>query len=436
MLSVALLACACGGGSSSGTAAGDTAAVTTDGLKGGSVPTPAPAPTPVSAPAPTTAPVPAPPPPAPAPAPAASTATPLSVGALLFREKSLSASGQLACASCHDEASAHADPAGTTLPLGGVSMSVQGFRSSPSLRYLEDNTAFRFGGNGAPRGGFTWDGRADTRAAQAAGPLLAVNEMANADIAAVAARVRSLGYFSDFARVFGLAAGAGDQAVYDTLRTALQTYQQLDPDYQRFNSRFDQFLDGKIALSAQEQRGLAVFNDPARGNCSSCHSSQTGGDGSRPLFTNFGYFALGVPRNPAITANADPAFFDMGLCGPKRTDLSARTDLCGFFKVPTLRNAALTAPYFHNGAVARLEDVVRFYATRDSNPAWYPAVAPGVLPYNDLPPTLRGNVHQGAPFNRGRAPRISPQDADDLVAFLRTLTDDPTLPPASRFVGR
>jgi cytochrome c peroxidase len=294
------------------------------------------------------------------------TATALSVGTLLFREKALSASGRLACASCHDENSGHADPAGTTLPLGGVSMTVQGFRSSPSLRYLEDNTAFRFGGNGNPRGGFTWDGRADTRAAQAAGPLLAVNEMANADVAAVAARVRALGYFSDFARVFGVAAGASDQAVYDTLRTALQTYQQLDPDYQRFNSRFDQFLDGKIALTAQEQRGLAVFNDPTRGNCSNCHSSQTGGDGSRPLFTNFGYFALGVPRKPA----------------------------------------------------------------------WYPAVAPGVLPYDDLPQALRGNVFQGAPFGRGRAPRISPQDADDLVAFLRTLTDDPTLPAASRFVGR
>ena len=146
---------------------------------------------------------------------------------------------------------------------------------------------------------------------------------------------------------------------------------------------------------------------------------------TRALFTNFGYFALGVPRNRSA-ATADPSFFDMGLCGPVRTDLAHRTDLCGKFKVPTLRNVALTAPYFHNGAVATLQDAVSFYATRDIDPArWYPVVDGTIDKFNDLPAAYRGNVDQQPPFGQqpGQAPRLSAQDVQDLTAFLHTLTD-------------
>jgi cytochrome c peroxidase len=109
-----------------------------------------------------------------------------------------------------------------------------------------------------------------------------------------------------------------------------------------------------------------------------------------------------------------------------RTDLSHRTDLCGMFKVPTLRNVALTAPYFHNGVMATLEEAVAFYATRDSDPArWYPTVGGVVQRFNDLPPAYRGNVTQQAPFGPAApgGPRLSPQDVQDIVSFLGTLTD-------------
>jgi cytochrome c peroxidase len=320
------------------------------------------------------------------------------------------------------------------LPLGGPALDRQGFRSSPSLNYLSTNRAFRFNANGKPVGGFTWDGRADNRQAQAAGPLLDANEMANPSMAAAASRLRQLSYFADLVRLFGLSASATDQQVFDAATLALATYQADDADFERFNSRFDQFLDGKITLTAQETHGLEIFNDPQRGNCASCHPSQVGADGSRPLFTDFGFHALGLPRNPAILANADAAFFDLGLCGPKRTDLAGRTDLCGQFKVPTLRNIALTAPYFHNGSVATLEDAVAFYATRDLDPArWYPLVNGQPDRFNDLPVALRANVIQTPPFGLapGARPRLSPQDVADLVAFLRTLTDDIDAPAAS-----
>ena len=349
----------------------------------------------------------------------------VAVGDLLFHDTRLSAAGNLACASCHVQARGHADAEGVLLPLGGPALDQPGLRSSPTLDYLNDNRAFAFDNQGDPSGGFTWDGRADSRAAQALGPLLAANEMAHASSAAVVARVRTLPYFGQLLSATALGTAASDAEVLQALQTALQSYQSGDPDYQRFTSKFDAVQDGRASFTAQEARGLRLFNSPQQGNCASCHSSTPPPGQARALFTNFGYFALGVPRNRGA-ATADPAFFDMGLCGPVRTDLAHRTDLCGKFKVPTLRNVALTAPYFHNAAVATLQDAVSFYATRDIDPArWYP-VANGVVDkFNDLPVAYRGNVNQLPPFGLqpGQPPRLSAQDVQDLVAFLGTLTD-------------
>ncbi len=358
--------------------------------------------------------------------PVALTATQLSVAQALFAEKSLSASGQLACASCHTDETAHSTAAGVALPVGGVLMNQQVFRSSPSLMYKSTTPAFSFQNNGDPVGGFDWDGRVNTMTDQAAGPLLASNEMANANINVLVARLRALSYYNDFARLFNVPANATDQQVYDILRSAFETYQRQDPDYLLFNSKYDKFLDGTATLSASEERGRQLFNTPNKGNCASCHSSQIGPGQQRPLFTNFRYAALGIPRNTAIIANQDATFFDMGLCGPVRTDLSARTDLCGQFKIPTLRNIAITAPYFHNSGIDTLTNVVKFYATRDSNPAlWYPSVNGNVVKFNDLPANLRTNVPiNRAPFNSN----LSTQEIDDIVAFLQTLTDDRTAP--------
>jgi len=253
--------------------------------------------------------------------------------------------------------------------------------------------------------------------------------MANSNINILASRVRALSYYKDFASVFNVSTNATDQQIYDTLRNAFEVYQRQDPDYLLFNSKFDKFLDGTATLSASEERGRQLFNTPAKGNCASCHSSQIGPGQQRPLFTNFRYAALGVPRNNQVVANQDPTFFDMGLCGPVRTDLIARTDLCGQFKIPTLRNIAITAPYFHNSSVDTLTNAVKFYATRDSNPAlWYPTVNGTVIKFNDLPANLRGNVQiNKAPFNSN----LSTQEIDDIVAFLQTLTDDRTAPANS-----
>jgi cytochrome c peroxidase len=359
------------------------------------------------------------PPPLPAPAPVPTLAA---VGDRLFDDVRLSASGRLACASCHVQARGHADAAGGFLPLGGADGTHEGLRSSPSARYLDQAGPFGFDAQGRPRGGLFWDGRADSRAEQTRGPLFNADEMANADVAALAARLRALPYAADLRAAANLPAAATDEQLVDAAVTALVRYQAEDARFHPFTSKFDAVQDGRAAFTPQEQRGLALFNDPQRGNCASCHSSRPSPGLNRALFTDFSYHALGVPRNQS-RATADAGFFDLGLCA--RPELAGRADLCGLFRTPSLRNVALTGPYFHNARFAALEDAVAFYATRESDPArWYPTVNGQVQLYNDLPAVYRPNVQQGAPFRRaGQPPALNAQDVADVVAFLRTLSD-------------
>jgi cytochrome c peroxidase len=335
----------------------------------------------------------------------------------------------MSCATCHDPSLGHStNNPGGVVPAGGDTLATPGFRNSPSLRYLHRTPAFYFAKDGTPTGGFTRDGRANSLQEQAGTPLVAAHEMANVTAAGFVTRLRAATYADEFRRVFGAAIFDDADAAFDRARLALQQYQLEDAEFHPFDSKYDLFLAGRATLSPRELQGLALFNNPAKGNCAACHPSGRGADGSPPLFTDFTYDNIGVPRNPDIPANADPTYYDMGLCGPFRTDLANRTDLCGAFKVPTLRNVAVTAPYFHNGRFKTLKEVVGFYVRRDTNPEeWYPLAADGsVRKFDDLPRQYHGNVNvTEVPYNRhiGEAPALTPDEIDLVVEFLNTLTD-------------
>ncbi len=349
------------------------------------------------------------------------------LGRLIFADASLSVSGKLSCASCHDPMRAHAGGDGLAVPFGGPTGTTPGFRNAPSLNYLERNTPFFFASDGTPTGGFDRDGRANSLAEQSERPLLAPHEMANGDHATVVSKLARAPYAAQFQQLFGANIFSDPDTAFARLQYALQQYQNEDDDFHPYNSKYDAFVAGKAQLTAQELHGLALFNDPQKGNCAGCHPSSKV-NGQPALFTDFTYDNLGVPRNEKIPANADPTYYDLGLCGPFRTDLAGRGDLCGAFKVPTLRNIAVTAPYFHNGRFENLQDVVRFYVRRDTNPEeWYPLAADGSIDkFNDLPPQYRNNVNQTeVPYNRkpGDAPALNDAEIADLIAFLQTLTD-------------
>jgi cytochrome c peroxidase len=351
------------------------------------------------------------------------------LGELIFKDATLSASGRMSCASCHDPALGHASPfAQSPVALGGPGLDQQGLRNPPTLRYLRFNTSFHFEPDGTPMGGFFWDGRAASLQEQARGPFLNAREMANPDVASVVAKLAAAPYAAQFRQVFGDQIFTQPDAAFDRATFALQRYQQEDPDFAPFSSKFDAFTAGKAQFTGQELNGLALFNRPDKGNCAACHPSTKPANAPGALFTDFSYDSLGVPRNQAILANADPNFFDLGLCGPGRADLASRTDLCGAFKVPTLRNVALRQRFFHNGVFTSLDQVLRFYVRRDTNPElWYSTDTLGnPIPYDDLPAGLRGNVNRTeGPYNRspGQGPALSDSELNDLAAFLRTLTD-------------
>ena len=356
------------------------------------------------------------------------------LGEKVFSDQSLSASGKQSCASCHSPANAHAQTNDLAVQLGGADGTVAGLRATPSLRYIHANPVFAFDKAGTPIGGFDRDGRVQSLSEQAQRPFLAPHEMANVSKEAVVARLSKASYAGQFKQLFGAAILDNADQAFERLSFALQQFQKEDPSFHPFDSRYDRFLAGKETLDMAELRGLALFNDPAKGNCAACHTSARGPDGAPPLFTDFSFDNLGVPRNPRIPANRDDHYFDMGLCGPDRTDLATRVDLCGAFKVPTLRNVATRKVFFHNGVFSSLQDVVGFYARRDTNPEqWYPMAADGsVLKFNDLPAKLHTNVNTSeAPYNRrpGMVPALSSTDIDDLVKFLGTLSDADQLHP-------
>ena len=365
-----------------------------------------------------------------APAPAdSSLSRRAQLGEKIFKDISLSGSGQQACISCHAPETGHAGALnGKPSEPGGVMMELEGGRTAPGLRYLASNKSFNFDKEGTPNGGFFWDGRATSLMDQAGKPFFNPKEMANASVEDLIARLARTSYAVEFQKEFGADIFKSPAEALQRVQLALQAYQLEDTDFRPYTSKYDEFLRGRAALSEQELRGLALFNAKDKGNCAACHPSAKGADGSFPLFTDFSYDALGVPRNTALTQNADPAFFDLGLCARDGGDLLARQDLCGAFKVPSLRNVAQRKAYFHNGRFSSLREVVSFYVQRDIYPEkWYPRLADGSIDkFNDLPPALRGNVNTSeGPYNRkpGDAPALSESEIDDVVAFLRTLSD-------------
>lgn len=365
------------------------------------------------------------------------------LGARLFREPRLSASGRQSCASCHDPAHGYGPPDAQPVEPGGKAMDRHSFRTPPSLTYLQAIPPFtehQFDSeeeadesiDNGPTGGLTWDGRVDGAARQALIPLLSEDEMANIRPEAVERALVSAGYGPELdALRLPLARGEKGEAVRQSrLSVALEAFETYFQDWKTFypyNSKYDLFLAGKVDLTPLEARGLAVFNDPDKGNCNSCHISTPGRDGTPPQLSDYGMIALAVPRNRQIPANRDPHFYDLGLCGPLRTDFRNRPDYCGLFRTPSLRNVARRKTFFHNGVMHDLRDAVAFYATRDSDPArWYGKDASGIRRYDDLPRKYWGNINNDPPFGGvgQKKATLTDADIDAIVAFLHTLTDN------------
>jgi cytochrome c peroxidase len=383
------------------------------------------------------------------------------LGQKIFFDARLSGSGTMSCASCHVPGNAYAPANSLAAQMGGRRLRLQGIRAVPSLTYLERtprymlrlDTAFdpdegrpakasrvaaiakaKAGGVGTlnalqgepmvPEGGMDWDGRAATLAEQAAGPLLDPREMANPEERELLARLEAAPYAGELVAVFGPEVFRSPSVGLVDAYLALARFQMEDRSFHAYNSKFDYYLAGRAQLTAEEMRGMKLFDDPRKGNCAACHLDKPTKNRLAPVFTDYEFEALGVPRNRQLSVNRDEHFFDEGLCGPLRKDAGEGID-CGLFKTPTLRNVATRRVFFHNGEMHSLEDAVRFYVERETRPErWYPRRGDGsVVMYDDLPARHRANVDVAdPPFNRHRdeEPALNEQEIRDVVAFLTT----------------
>lgn len=332
------------------------------------------------------------------------------VGKAIFFDESLSEPAGQSCASCHDPDTGFASPASImqrpdTTSSGGVSHGADpskfSLRNAPTAAYaLFSPLPYWDAEAGTLVGGQFLDHRAADLEEQARGPFLNPVEMANPDKATVVNKLRNRPYASRFQAIYGANIFDDVDQAYIAMSRAIAAYER-STEFSPFSSKFDAYIRGEASLTPSELRGLAIFRDPLKGNCDACHPST----GDAPLFTDFTNDNLGLPRNNDIPAyEEDPGLVDRGL-GAILND----PQFDGRFKVPTLRNVALTAPYMHNGVFDTLEEVVRFYNTAcaPGNPdGWDPPEVPETRNCTEL-----GNLN------------LTDQEITDLVNFMHTLTD-------------
>ena len=347
------------------------------------------------------------------------------LGRRIFNDTMLSEPKGQSCASCHQPRRAFGSRGATS---AGADPTLFGSRNAPALTYSMFTPPLQSGGDEGPAsffGGQFRDGRANFLEDQVPFPMLNPIEMGNPSGDVVMKKVAAAPYADQFRQVYGANVFDDPATAFLDLADAVAAFER-SPDFRRFDSKFDAYRRGDATLTDAEARGLALFNDPDRANCASCHL--TGADkvfGPRPLLTDFGFDNIGVPRNPAnqyyrMDAGINPEgkkFVDVGLGNVVPMDY-----VKGQFKSPSLRNIAVSGPYMHNGYFKTLRGVLDFYNTRDVKPrcankftSEADAEAQGCWPA----PEVAENVNMKDLGNL----KLSDQEIDDMLAFLGTLTD-------------
>ncbi|MBK8816307.1 MAG: methylamine utilization protein MauG [Methylococcaceae bacterium] len=390
------------------------------------------------------------------------------LGMLLYQDKNLSINRNQSCSSCHsllplpgtkspiNQVPGFVDTAnvktGNPVSIGSF-INKNGSLNAPSVGYAAYSPLFHWDEQDQLFvGGQFWNGRATDLVEQAKGPFLNPVEMAMPNEWSVVSRLKeNRGYRFLFKNLYGLnlddvpaypgstssqpPTPASVSIIYEQMARAISIFEK-SAFFNKFNSKFDYVAMGKTSFTELEQRGLDLFNDETKGNCAACHISQIETDEQgkikAPLFTDFTYDNIGLPRNVNIPGNPEP---NLGLGG--RADIAANDpdgNEIGKHKVMSLRNIALTPPYGHNGVFKSLEQIVHFYNTRDTlgyvadnrdkgfgKTGW---PAPEIL--QNVNHDELGNLH------------LTTNDEKAIVAFLKTLTDDypkwgndPLVPPGS-----
>jgi cytochrome c peroxidase len=320
------------------------------------------------------------------------------LGKALFEDKNFSRRATQSCKTCHNGLTGFADPTNvidpenTVVSLGDDGESLGG-RNAPTAAYAGYSPVrFRDQVTGEYYGGLFWDGRkdgselGDPLAEQAQGPPLNPVEMDMESVAAVVDVIEEF-YLDEFKKVYRKDFVYDDQIIFNLFARAIAAYER-SAEVEKFDSYFDRGV-----LTSTEKSGKGLFKK----HCAVCHSMDNN-SGNGPLFTTFGYANIGIPDNPIIDGDNG----DLGLGAIVIDENPALQN--GKFKIPTLRNVAVTAPYGHNGYFPTLQDIVNFKNTRDVGD-W------------EMP-----DVNQNLTYMIGDL-GLTDNQVNSIVQFLKTLTD-------------
>jgi len=387
------------------------------------------------------------------PSPALAQESLAALGRLVFFDATLSDPAGQSCGSCHSPAAGWTGPSSEVNAQGAVYEGAVhgrfGNRKPPSASYatfspplqldpVEDHFV----------GGNFWDGRAtgwllgSPSADQAQEPFLNPVEQNLPDAETLVDKVCAGAYGDRFRSLFGHSICDSRLNAYNAIAQAVAAF-EASAEVNPFSSKYDHYLKDpeRFPLDEQERLGLELFDREDKGNCAACHPSQPGPSGEPPLFTDFTYDNLGVPRNPAnpwyAMAKRNPAgrdWVDDGLGAFLKTvpRLASRAEEnLGKQKVPTVRNVDLrpshdfVKAYMHNGALKSLAEVVHFYNTRDTKSACEATEDP--RPGKNCWPAaeVAVNVNEEELGDLG----LTPEEEEAIVAFMKTLSDG-WMPPS------
>lgn len=342
------------------------------------------------------------------------------LGKALYFDMNLAKNRTMSCATCHTPEAGFVDPreteVGKAVSLGDDGTSL-GDRNAPSAAYAAFSPKFHRRKNGKYVGGQFLDGREPNLKGQAGGPPLNPIEMGMADKASVVKRLQeNVAYLVAFETLFGADIFKTSDSAYGAMAASIAAFEKTEL-FSPFDSRYDRSLRGEVKLTNEEEIGRVLFFSQQFTNCNICHQLHKSQMAEKETFSNYEYHNIGTPVNEAVRRvnGTKPGYIDHGLLdNPLVTDKAQD----GKYKVPTLRNVAVTGPYMHNGVFKDLRTVVLFYnkynshsEKRQINPEtgkkWRQPEVGATLSTKDL--------------THGRA--LKNREIDALVAFMKTLTD-------------
>ena len=341
------------------------------------------------------------------------------LGEVLFFDKSLSFNKTQSCSTCHNPGTAFVDQRKNSvnqMVSEGDNPHLHGNRNANTALYAMFSPDFHFDEKIQDYvGGQFWDGRAKDLAEQAGGPPVNPVEMGMPDKKSIVERLKANSiYYKAITDIYGESIWADTDKIYAIMEKAIAEFEKHEL-FAQFSSKYDRTLKGEAELTALEAEGKALFFDKTRTNCSNCHQSSEA-NSAKETFTNYRYYNIGVPSNQAlIKLNKLAAdYVDNGLLDNPMVKGDEKQK--GKFKVPTLRNIGVTAPYMHNGVFRDLKTVLLFKDSfnnpnRKINPetgkAWDKA---------EYAQTINPDVLKAKP--------LTDEEINALEAFLKTLTDE------------